>query len=341
LLLAAALWCAGIVLTGGVLGATLFGGRAEGLPTLDEPLRQKGVSITPAVDGPQDVRLKARRPGDDADVPRWTSTDVAADEARPDDDDASRATESIVHAVRPGETLTTIARGYLGARADWNELAAANAIAEPYVLQIDQQLVLPDVVLAKTAATVALRLAIESEAEVRTRALFGLAVNSAPKDAFEPPEEGLRLERPLREAFRWDVVLIVAAGFVAALVVAVIAAVASAERKANMRCMLAALGRGALASGGAAVCCGWVVLVLAQNAASRPFVQTMLACACGLAAGLAAFVGARDLEARTDGSARVARRFAIVVGMILTVALIGSIATGWAAEALNAVRLPG
>ncbi|MFN2127991.1 MAG: LysM peptidoglycan-binding domain-containing protein [Anaerolineales bacterium] len=53
---------------------------------------------------------------------------------------AAAATCKFKHKVQPGETLSSIADLY---GADWREIAEANKLKEPYVLQVDQVLCIP------------------------------------------------------------------------------------------------------------------------------------------------------------------------------------------------------
>ena len=53
---------------------------------------------------------------------------------------AAGATCKFKHKVQPGETLSSIADLY---GADWREVAEANKLKEPYVLQVDQVLCIP------------------------------------------------------------------------------------------------------------------------------------------------------------------------------------------------------
>lgn len=46
--------------------------------------------------------------------------------------------------VRPGDSLSKIALRQLGDMSRWTELAYMNSIAEPYILQIGQEIILPD-----------------------------------------------------------------------------------------------------------------------------------------------------------------------------------------------------
>jgi LysM repeat protein len=48
------------------------------------------------------------------------------------------------YAVKSGDTLSSIARRFLGANGDWREIARINGITNPASLQLGQRLLIPN-----------------------------------------------------------------------------------------------------------------------------------------------------------------------------------------------------
>jgi len=249
---------------------------------------------------------------------------------------------ALIHVVSAGDTLIGVARGYLGPGADWRAIAAENSLESPYLLQVGRELRIPAIRVARTAVRAELRRPVESTAELRLRAALEPDVNSPPEGAFAPPEPGLRLAHPLREAFPWGLNALAAAAFAAVLLAAGLWALSGLEARADLRGASAALFVGALASAGA-LAVWWAPSVLMAAWLSRSkALQLAWAAAtgalCGAAAGLGAWLGPL---ASAKASESLGRRFgAAAAGGVSAAAALASLA-GWADAAFESLRLPG
>jgi hypothetical protein len=245
------------------------------------------------------------------------------------------------HVVSAGETLSGIAAAYHGPRAPWGGIATANGLQPPYTLQLGQRLVLPDVVVVESSASVELALPEEDSAEAATRQALLRDVNVPPADAFEEQQAGLHLVRPLREAYYWDVPLKLAAVFAAALLVSALSALAGLRTASEVKALGRRLAWAVGAASGAFAVAASGGVVIAGTLASLPEAQCVFVLAVGAASAASAYLVSRDEAGGRTSVARAAWRFAYSLCVSLSVLGLAGVASGWLTNVLVGLQLPG
>ena len=293
--------------------------------------------------------------GDGATSPEATPSTPPADEpgdGAPPSEAPSRPTvtyarldsvvRTVIHEVAPGESLMSVTRGYLGSGARWREVAEANGIPPPHVLETGSSIRIP---MAKTARTEA-RLSLVPPRRAASAPDVPPApvkdVNPSEARTFEPLSEGLRIASPLAEAYPWEIPLFAGLAFVGAAVGAAALAVAGAERRVDPARTLRALWWGALAAGGG---CALVAAgaTLAAGAIARSSVwQLALVAATGMAAGTAAWFAAKSTPGAGERGTplrALAVRFGVALGWLAASLVAAASMAGWLPRALDALRL--
>ncbi|MHC4252451.1 MAG: LysM peptidoglycan-binding domain-containing protein, partial [Planctomycetota bacterium] len=138
---------------------------------------------------------------------------------------------TVVHEVAPGDSLMSVTRGYLGSAARWREVAEANEVPPPYVLEPGRSLRIPMARSARTEARLELLPPREPGPGPAPAAAPVKDVNPPPARTFESLGKGLRISRPLAEAYPWDIPLHAALAFAGVALGAAVLAFAGAKRR--------------------------------------------------------------------------------------------------------------
>lgn len=227
----------------------------------------------------------------------------------------------LVHTVSAGETLSSIAEGYFGARKAWRRIARANGMTHPYILSVGMELGVPEIRVVRTSLS------------MRLQRRGG-------------PRQGLVLAHPLREAFAWSVPLWALLGYLGAAALAAAGCLLKAPPAALSGPAVRTVGTEALAAGGALLLyCTAFALWAADMVNSRPaefvFSVGAAAVALGAALGLGRLLTGHEGGRAPGGDlARLAGRFAATLGLVLWAALVLLTVSGALGEALRAMRAP-
>ena len=369
------LWAGALALDIGILAATLStpaqlgealstevngenGSVRSGVPGREQPARPVEGSASAneakgegARAGPSRDRGYDRAPG-----PDQAPGAAAAESPGPAGPPGGRL-DPVVHTVARGETLISILRGYTGTSSAWREVATANGIEPPHVLKIGLEVRIPMAKIARTEARAVLEPPREPRREEPAVGVLETDMNPPPPGALLPPEKGLRVVHPVWEAFPWRMLMVSAAGFVAAVIAAAAVAITGTAGPVDPSAAARALGWAAVAAGGAFALVGGAAALAAEAIAGSVLLQWALAIGTGGCAGAAAYFGGmtapqRERRSRLGprtpgplgrgrGAPLIARRFGVAVGALVMIELLCASAAGWLAPALLALRLPG
>ncbi|MHC5057749.1 MAG: hypothetical protein ACYTKD_24015 [Planctomycetota bacterium] len=263
-----------------------------------------------------------------------------APRARPGDVDT--VIRTVIHEVAPGDSLMSVTRGYLGSGARWREVAEANEVPPPYVLETGASLRIPMARSARTEARVELLPPREDGPGPAPAAAPVKDVNPPPARTFEPLGKGLRISRPLAEAYPWEIPLHAALAFAGVALGAAVLAFAGAKRRMDPAGALRSLWWGTAAGGGACALLAGVATLGAAAIARSSVLQLLLAAAAGAGAGAAAWFAAKSTpgaEERGTPAYALTVRFGIAAGWLTASALAAASMAGWLPGALMALRL--
>jgi len=333
--LAAGLWAVAAPLNVALVAATIAppgathtpvapdGPRVAGpvLPGDDAPppgtVRDDGAGPSPA--GPPPVKMRAR----------------ARSEVR-----------TVVHKVASGDGLISIARGYLGSGSRWREIAEANEIPRPYVLEPGASLRIPMARSARTEARLELfppsDRAPATAPPAATPAVPVGDVNLSPPPTFEHLNERLLLTRPLAEAYPWRIPLRASLAFAGVAVVAAALALAGTKRRLSPARAARSLLWGTVAAGGACALLAGMATLSGAPVARSVVMQFLLAAATGGGAGASAWFAAKSTpgaEERDSPGHALAVRFGTAMGWLAASAVAAASMAGWLSRALMALRL--
>jgi len=248
----------------------------------------------------------------------------------------------VVHKVVPGDGLISVARGYLGSGSRWREIAEANEIARPYVLEPGASLRIPMARLARTEAHLELLPPGEPGSGTLPAAVPVKDVNLPPPPTFEQLNEQLLISRPLAEAYPWHVPLRASLAFVGVAIVAAALALAGTKRRLSPVRAARSLLCGTVAAGGACALLAGMATLSAGPVARSAMLQLLFAFAAGGAAGASAWFAAKSPPGvgEQDASAHaLTRRFGTAMGWLTASAVAAAAMAGWLSSALMAIRL--
>ncbi len=365
------LWAGALALDIGILAATLSAPAPPGGAPSEE-MSGENASVRPGVPGSEqpvppvgeaapanEAKLEGARAGASEDRAPGALPGNGKTPGQPPVPAAPPAGRlyPVVHTVAGGETLISIVRGYTGASSAWREVAAANGIEPPHVLTIGLEVRIPMAKIARTEARALLEPPREPRHEGPAARALETDMNPSPPATLLPPEKGLRVVNPLWEALPWRILVVAAAGFVAAVIAAAVVALSGTGRPVDPSAAARAVVWATIAAGGAFALVGGAAALAAEVIAGSQLLQWTLAIGTGGCAGAAAYFGgvtapqrerrsrlgpsAPGRSGRARGAPLVARRFGVAAGAFVTVELLCASAAGWLAPALLALRLPG
>jgi hypothetical protein len=316
--------------------------------TVAPPAHPDTAPPVPARPAPRDVRRSPTERGTPA--PEANPDAGAPPPEAPPPPTVTRArldsvVRTVIHEVAPGESLMSVTRGYLGSGGRWREVAEANGIAEPFVLETGASIRIP---MAKTARTEA-RLSLVPPRKNAPDVAGPDAPEAPVKDmnppetrTFEPLSDGLRIASPIAEAYPWEIPLFAGFAFVGVALGAAALAVAGAERRVDPARTLRVLWWGALAAGGAYALVAAGATLAACAIARSSVWQFALAAATGTAAGSAAWFAAKSTPGAGERGTplhALAVRFGVALGWLAASVVAAASMAGWLPRALDALRL--
>jgi len=329
--LAAGLWAAAAPLNIALVAATVAPPAALPVDDVPEaPVRRDGPPLREDVAPPETVPEAG---------PREAETPPPADRAAPR---LGSDVRILVHKVAPGDVLISVTRDYLGTGARWREVAEANDIPPPYVLEPGTSLRIPMARQAHTEAHLGLVPPPEPLPAAAPPAVPVDEVNLDSAPAFIDLDKGLRISRPLAEAYPWEIPFYAALAFAGAALAGAALAVAGVERRIAPARALRSLFWGATAGGGACALVGGVAILAAGAIAGSALLQLLLAAVAGGSAGTAAWFAAKSTpgaeEPGTPAHA-LAARFGRALGWLTASSVAAAAMAGWLSSALKALWL--